>query len=68
MTTVPILTLLDGTKDCVIYCDASKVRMGCVLIQRGKVIVYASSQLKVHERTYLTHDLELAAVVFAFKI
>ena len=51
-----------------IYCDASRVGLGCVLMQRGKVIAYASRQLKVHEKNYQTHDLELATLVFALKI
>src|SRR5687767_15290622 len=51
-----------------VYRDASKIGLGCVLMQNGKVIAYASRQLKVHERNYPTHDLELAAVVFALKI
>ena len=50
------------------YCDASRVGLGCVLMQNGKVIAYASRQLKVHEKNNPTHDLELAAVVFALKI
>ncbi|WMV48389.1 hypothetical protein MTR67_041774 [Solanum verrucosum] len=51
-----------------VYCDASRVGLGCVLMQNGKVIAYASRQLKVHEKNYPTHDLELAAVVFALKL
>ncbi|WMV45946.1 hypothetical protein MTR67_039331 [Solanum verrucosum] len=68
LTTAPVLTLPEGSDGYVIYCDASRVGLGCVLMQRGKVIAYASRQLKVHERNYPTHDLELAAVVFALKI
>nr|GEW79882.1 hypothetical protein [Tanacetum cinerariifolium] len=64
----PVLTLLEGPKDFVIYCDASGLGLGCVLMQRGKVIAYASRQLKIHENNYATHDLELVAVVFALKI
>ncbi|KAL4014061.1 hypothetical protein IC575_026251 [Cucumis melo] len=52
----------------VIYSDASKKGLGCVLMQQGKVVAYASRQLKSHEQNYPTHDLELAAVVFALKI
>nr|GEX68693.1 putative reverse transcriptase domain-containing protein [Tanacetum cinerariifolium] len=52
----------------VVYCDASKQGFGCVLMQRGKVIAYASRQLKTHENNYTTHDLELGAVVLALKI
>ena len=68
LTTTPVLTLPKGSDGYVIYCDASRVILGCVLIQRGKVITYASRQLKVHERNYSAHDLELAALVFALKI
>ncbi|GKF47045.1 putative reverse transcriptase domain-containing protein [Tanacetum coccineum] len=57
----PILTLPDGVEDFVVYCDASNQ------VQRGKVIAYASRQLKTHEKNYTTHDLELGAVVFALK-
>ncbi|GKC28023.1 putative reverse transcriptase domain-containing protein [Tanacetum coccineum] len=63
----PILSLPDGVKDFVVYCDASNQGLGCVLMQRGKVIAYASRQLKIHEKNYTTHDLELGAVVFALK-
>ncbi|GJR63470.1 reverse transcriptase domain-containing protein [Tanacetum coccineum] len=64
----PVLTLPDGPNDFVVYCDASHQGFGCVLMQRGKVIAYASRQLKIHEKNYTTHDLELGAVVFALKI
>ncbi|GJV85794.1 putative reverse transcriptase domain-containing protein [Tanacetum coccineum] len=64
----PVLALPDGPDDFVVYCDASKQGFGCVLMQRGKVIAYASRQLKKHEKNYTTHDLELGAVVFALKI
>ncbi|KAJ9551398.1 hypothetical protein OSB04_015443 [Centaurea solstitialis] len=64
----PILSLPDGTEDFVVYSDASKMGLGCMLMQRGKVISYASRQLKDHERNYPVHDLELAAVVFALKL
>ncbi|KAI3802065.1 hypothetical protein L1987_30189 [Smallanthus sonchifolius] len=63
-----ILTLPDGNDDLVVYCDASNQGLGCVLMQRGKAIAYASRQLKIHEKNYTTHDLELGAVVFALKI
>ena len=52
----------------VVFTDASGTGLGCVLMQNQKVVVYASRQLKVHERRYITHDLELAAIVFALKI
>ncbi|WMV30558.1 hypothetical protein MTR67_023943 [Solanum verrucosum] len=51
-----------------VYCDSSRIGLECVLMQNGKVIAYASRQLKIHEKNYPTHDLELAAVVFALKI
>ncbi|KAD3641749.1 hypothetical protein E3N88_30973 [Mikania micrantha] len=68
LTQAPVLALPDGTDDFVVYSDASYSGLGCVLMQRGRVIAYASRQLKVHEVNYPTHDLELAAVVFALKI
>ncbi|GJY08231.1 putative reverse transcriptase domain-containing protein [Tanacetum coccineum] len=64
----PILALPEGSKDFIAYCDASKKGLGAVLMQREKVIAYASRQLKIHEKNYTTHDLELGAVVFALKI
>ncbi|GJV86555.1 putative reverse transcriptase domain-containing protein [Tanacetum coccineum] len=63
----PILSLPDGVEDFVVYCDASNQGLGCVLMQRGKVIAYASRQLKIHKKNYTMHDLELGAVVFALK-
>ena len=68
LTTAPTLTLPTEDEDFVIYSDASKLGLGAVLMQNGKVITYASRQLKEHEKNYPTHDLELAAVVFALKI
>ena len=68
LTSAPVLTLSNGTKEFVVYCDLFRVCLGCVLMQHEKVIAYASRQLKVHERNYPTHDLELAGVVFALKI
>ncbi|KAH0721575.1 hypothetical protein KY285_005148 [Solanum tuberosum] len=68
LATTPILTLPEGSNGYIIYCDASRIGLGCVLMQRGNVIAYASRQLKVHEKNYLTHDLKLAAAVFALKI
>ncbi|GJR43979.1 putative reverse transcriptase domain-containing protein [Tanacetum coccineum] len=64
----PILALLEGSEDFIAYCDASKKGLGAVLMQREKVISYASRQLKIHQKNYTTHDLELGAVVFALKI
>ncbi|GJS65886.1 putative reverse transcriptase domain-containing protein [Tanacetum coccineum] len=63
-----ILALLEGNDDFVVYCDASHQGLGAVLMQREKVIAYASRQLKPNEENYTTHDLELGAVVFALKI
>nr|GFB17424.1 putative reverse transcriptase domain-containing protein [Tanacetum cinerariifolium] len=63
-----ILALPEGNDDFVVYCDASIQGLGAVLMQREKVIAYASRQLKPHEENYTTHDLELGAVVFALKI
>jgi hypothetical protein len=64
----PILTIPSSEGGFEIYSDASKSGLGCVLMQHGKVIAYASRQLRPHEQNYPTHDLELAAVVFALKI
>ncbi|GJZ07799.1 putative reverse transcriptase domain-containing protein [Tanacetum coccineum] len=64
----PILALSEGNEDFVVYCDASLQGLGAVLMQKEKVIAYASRQLKPHEENYTTHDLELGAVVFALKI
>ncbi|KAL0537637.1 hypothetical protein IC582_026620 [Cucumis melo] len=66
--TASVLTVPDGSGSFVIYSDASKKGLGSVLMQQGKVVAYASRQLKSHEQNYPTHDLELAAVVFALKI
>ena len=68
LTTAPVLTLPDIHIDFVVFCDASRQGLGCVLLQDGKVVAYASRQLKVHEKNYPTHDLELAMVVHALKI
>ncbi|GJY65253.1 retrotransposon protein, putative, ty3-gypsy subclass [Tanacetum coccineum] len=65
-----ILELLkkEGFEDFVVYCDASRKGLDAVLMQREKVIAYASRQLKIHEKNYTTYDLELGAVVFALKM
>ena len=68
LTSAPILVLPDITQSFDIYCDASRQGLGCVLMQGGKVVSYASRQLRKHEVNYPTHDLELAAVVHALKI
>ncbi|GKA22737.1 putative reverse transcriptase domain-containing protein [Tanacetum coccineum] len=64
----PILSLPEGSKDFVVYCDASPKGFGAVLMQREKVIAYASRQLRKNEENYTTHDLELGAVVFALRL
>ena len=63
INSAPLLTLPEGTKGFVVYCDASRVGLSCVLMQHGKVIAYSSRQLKAYEKNYLTHDLELAVVL-----
>ncbi|KAL0536139.1 hypothetical protein IC582_025073 [Cucumis melo] len=68
LVTAPILALPITGNDYVIYCDASRLGLGFVLMQDGNVIAYASRPLKEHECNYPTHDLELAAVVLALKI
>ena len=68
LTTAPVLTLPDQGKRFTVYCDASKDALGCVLMQEGRVIAYASWKLRRHELNYPTHDLELAVVVHALKI
>ncbi|GKE44331.1 putative reverse transcriptase domain-containing protein, partial [Tanacetum coccineum] len=68
LCSAPILALPEGSEDFIVYCDALKKGLGTVLMQREKVIAYASRQLKIHEKNYTIHDLELGAVVFALKI
>ncbi|MCI53871.1 CCHC-type integrase, partial [Trifolium medium] len=65
--TSPVLVLPQSDGPYEVYCDASHQGLGCVLMQHKKVVAYASRQLKLHEKNYPTHDLELAAVVFALK-
>ncbi|GJT70147.1 putative reverse transcriptase domain-containing protein [Tanacetum coccineum] len=68
LCSAPILALPEGSEDFIVYCDASIKGLGAVLMQREKVIAYASRQLKIHEKNYMTHDLELRAVVFSLKL
>jgi hypothetical protein len=68
LTTVPVLTLLDLSKKFFIYCDTSRLGLGCVLMQERRVVAYASRQFRKHELNYPTHDLELTAVVHVLKI
>ena len=64
LTSAPVLTLLEGKKGFVVHCEASRDGLGCVLMQHGIVIPYASRHLKLKEKNYPTHDLKLASVVF----
>ncbi|GJT96110.1 putative reverse transcriptase domain-containing protein [Tanacetum coccineum] len=68
LCSVPILALPQGVENFIVYCDTSHNCLGPVLMQNEKVIAYASRQLKIHEKNYTTHDLELGAMVFALKI
>nr|GEY23039.1 putative reverse transcriptase domain-containing protein [Tanacetum cinerariifolium] len=68
LCSAPILALPEGSENFVVYCDAFRKGLGTVLMQREKVIAYALHQLKIHEKKYNTHDLELGAVVFALKM
>ena len=68
LTSALVLTLPSRDEGFAVYCDASRVGLGCVLMQNGRMVAYASRQLKKHEQNYPTHDLEMAAVVFTLKI
>ena len=68
LTSAPILIVQERGQGYTVYCDASKVRLGCVLMQSGRVVASGSRQLKNHEQNYPTHDMELAVIVFALKI
>ncbi|GJU30026.1 putative reverse transcriptase domain-containing protein [Tanacetum coccineum] len=68
LCSAPILALPEGSEDFIVYCDASHKGLCDVLMQREKVIYYASRQLKIHEKNYTTHDLELRSVVFSLKL
>ena len=68
LTSAPILVIPKSGEQYTIYSDASYQGLKCVLMQDGKVIAYGSRQLKSHDLNYLTHDLELAAIIFALKI
>jgi hypothetical protein len=67
LTMAPVLIMPDVHKPFSVYYDASYTGLGCVLMQEGRVVAYSSQQLKLYERNYPTHDLELAAVVHALK-
>ena len=68
LTLAPILIVSEQGQSHTMCCDASKDGLGCVLMQSGRVVAYGSRQFKNHERNYPTHDMELAAIVFALKI
>ncbi|GKE13847.1 putative reverse transcriptase domain-containing protein [Tanacetum coccineum] len=68
LCSAPILSLPQGANNFIVYCDASHKVLGAVLMQNEKVIAYASRKLKIHEKNYTTHDLELSAVVFVLNI
>jgi len=68
LVSTPILAIPEGNEGFSIYSDASKKGLGCVLMQKGRVIAYASRQPKPYKENYSTHDIELAAVVFAQKV
>ena len=68
LTTAPVLTLPDGSDCYMIYCDASRLVLGCVLMKQDKFIAYSSRQLTAHKKNYPAHDLDLAAALFALKI
>ena len=68
LTIAPILIVSDWGQGYTVYCDASRAGLGCVLMQSVRVVAYGSLQLKNHEQNYPTNDMELAAIVFSFKI
>ena len=68
LTSAPILIVSYRGHGYVVYCDASRAGLGCVLMESERVVAYGSYQLKNHEQNYPTHDMELATVVFALKI
>jgi hypothetical protein len=68
LTAAPVLILPSRTEGFVVYSDASRKGLGCVLMHHGRVVAYASRQLKTHEINYPIHDLELAAIVFALRV
>ena len=68
LTSAPVLTVPNGSEGFTVYTDASREGLGAVLMQDGRVIAYASRQLKTHEANYAAHDLELLDVVFALKL
>ena len=67
LTTAPVLTLPNGEDKFTAYCDASRIELGCVLMQNSRVVAYVSRRLKKHEQNYPTHDLEMVVVIFTLK-
>ena len=67
LTSAPILIVPERGQRYRMYCDASKDRLGCVLMQSERVVAYGSQKLKNHEQSYPTHDMELVAIIFALK-
>ena len=68
LTTAPLLIVPDRGQGYTVYCDVSRAELGCVLMQFGRAVAYGSIQWKIHKQNYSTHDMELAAIVFALKI
>ena len=68
LTSAPILIVPERGQGYTVYSDASKARLGCVLMQSARVVAYGYYQLKNHEQNYPTYEMELAAVIFALKI
>ena len=68
LTTTPVLTLPNRDVKFIVYCDAFRVGLGCVLMQNGSVVAYSFRKLKKHEQNYHTHALEMATVIFSLKI
>ena len=68
LTSTPILIAPEREQRYTVYCDASKAGLGCILMKSGRIVAYGSRQLKNHEQNYPTHDMELATIVFAYKI
>lgn len=67
-TTTLVLIIPDETREMVVYSDASSKELGCMVMQHDRLIVYASQQLKLHEKDYHTHDFELVGISFALMI
>jgi len=68
LVSAPLMTIAEGNEGFIVHSDASKQGLGCLLVQRDRVVAYASRQLKTHMLNYPTHDLEFAVVIFTLKI